>query len=254
MKTKELPMKKFYVLALILLLAGLGACQKAGKVAAAKTLKTEDLNSQKKKVSYAIGLDIGQNFKAQAMDIDMEILAQGLLDSQKTEKPLLGKEESQKVMTQFQQDMMKAVQEKRMIQGRDNKAKEEAFLKENAQKPGVKVTASGLQYKVITEGKGPMPKASDTVKVHYRGTLLDGSEFDSSYKRNEPAVFTVNGVIKGWTEALQLMKVGSKWQVFLPSALAYGERGAGQVIGPNATLIFEVELLSIEKGAPAAAK
>jgi len=247
-------MKKFYVLALILLLAGLGACQKAGNDAAGKTLKTEDLNSQKKKVSYAIGLDIGQNFKTRAMDLDMDILVQGLRDSQKSDKPLLGTEEIQKVMTQFQQDMMKAEEEKRMAQGQGNKAKEEAFLRENAQKPGVKITPSGLQYKVITEGKGPMPKATDTVKVHYRGTLLDGSEFDSSYKRNNPAVFPLNGVIKGWTEALQLMKVGSKWQVFLPSALAYGERGAGQVIGPNATLIFEVELLGIEKTAPAAAK
>jgi FKBP-type peptidyl-prolyl cis-trans isomerase FklB len=254
MKTKELQMKKFYVLALILLLAGLGACQKAGNDAAAKTLKTEDLNNQKKKVSYAIGLDIGQNFKARAMDIDMDILVQGLRDSQKTDKPLLGTEEIQKVMTQFQQDMMKAEQEKRMAQGPGNKAKEEAFLKENAQKPGIKVTASGLQYKVITAGSGPLPKESDTVKVHYRGTLLDGTEFDSSYKRNQPAVFPLKGVIKGWTEALQLMKAGSKYQIFLPSSLAYGEQGAGQVIGPNATLIFEVELLSIEKPAAPAAK
>jgi FKBP-type peptidyl-prolyl cis-trans isomerase FklB len=245
-------LKKFYVLALILLLAG--ACQKGGNDASGKTLKKEDLNSQKKKVSYAIGLDIGQNFKARAMDIDMEVLAQGLRDSQKTDKPLLGTEEIQKVMAQFQQDMMKAEQQKRMSQGQGNKAKEEAFLKENAQKPGIKVTASGLQYKVITPGNGPLPKESDTVKVHYRGTLLDGSEFDSSYKRNQPAVFPLKGVIKGWTEALQLMKVGSKYQIFLPSNLAYGEQGAGQVIGPNATLIFEVELLGIEKTPAAAAK
>jgi FKBP-type peptidyl-prolyl cis-trans isomerase FklB len=253
MKTKEFPMKKLLVLALPLLLIGFGACRKSGAPGAA-TLKKEDLNSQKKKVSYAIGLDIGQNFKARAMDIEMEILIQGLRDSQKTEKPLLSSEEIQKVMTQFQQDMMKIEQEKRMAQGQGNKAKEEAFLKENAQKPGIKVTASGLQYKVISEGKGPMPKLGDTVKVHYRGTLLDGSEFDSSYKRNEPAVFPLNGVIKGWTEALQLMKVGSKYQIFLPSSLAYGERGAGQAIGPNATLIFDVELLGIEKPAPPAAK
>lgn len=246
-------MKKLFVLTLILLLAGLGACKKAG-TAETKTLKTEDLNSQKKKVSYAIGLDIGQNFKTRDMDIDMELLIQGLRDSQKKEKPLLSSEEIQKVMTQFQQDMMKAEQEKRAIQGQGNKVKEEAFLKENAQKPGVKVTASGLQYVVLRQGTGPQPKESDTVKVHYRGTLLDGTEFDSSYKRNEPAVFPLKGVIKGWTEALQLMKVGSKYQIFLPSSLAYGERGAGQVIGPYATLVFEVELLGIEKAAPAAAK
>ena len=247
-------MKKFYVLALIVLLAGLGACQKAGNDAALKPLKTEDLDSQKKKVSYAIGLDIGQNFKARAMELDMDILIQGLRDSQKTDKPLLSSEEIQKVMTQFQQDMMKAEQEKRATQGQGNKTQEDAFLKENAAKPGVKVTASGLQYKVITEGSGPRPLESDTVKVHYRGTLLDGTEFDSSYKRNEPAVFPLKGVIKGWIEALQLMKVGSKYQIFLPSKLAYGEQGAGQIIGPNATLVFDVELISIEKTAAEAKK
>jgi FKBP-type peptidyl-prolyl cis-trans isomerase len=248
MKTKELLMKKFLVLALALMLIGLVACQKSGGDAA-KALKKENLDSQKKKVSYAIGLDIGQNFKARSMDIDLDILAQGLKDSQKSEKPLLNTEEIQKIMTQFQQDMMKIEQEKRTSQGQGNKVKEQAFLKENSQKPGVKVTASGLQYIVISEGSGPQPKESDTVKVHYRGTLLDGTEFDSSYKRNQPAVFPLKGVIKGWGEALQLMKVGSKYQIFLPSSLAYGEQGAGQVIGPNATLIFEVELLSIEKPA-----
>ncbi|MCU0235677.1 MAG: FKBP-type peptidyl-prolyl cis-trans isomerase [Acidobacteria bacterium] len=238
-------MKKIIVFALAFLLLGLVSCQKAAD--GPKALKKEDLDSQKKKVSYAIGLDIGKNFKTRSMDIDYEILFQGLKDSQKTGEPLLNTEEIQKVMSQFQQDMMKADQEKRQGQGQDNKAREEAFLKENAAKPGVKVTASGLQYIVITAGTGPQPKASDTVKVHYRGTLLDGTEFDSSYKRNEPVVFPLSGVIKGWTEALQLMKVGSKYQIFLPSSLAYGEQGAGQVIGPNATLIFEVELIAIEK-------
>jgi FKBP-type peptidyl-prolyl cis-trans isomerase FklB len=188
------------------------------------------------------------------MDIDMEILIQGLRDAQGAGQPLLTNEEIQKIMTQFQQDMMKAEQEKRMAQAKVNKDKEETFLKENVQKPGIKVTASGLQYRVISTGTGPLPKLTDTVKVHYRGTLLDGSEFDSSYKRNQPAVFPLNGVIKGWTEALQLMKVGSKWQIFLPSSLAYGEQGAGQVIGPNSTLIFDVELLGIEKTAPPAPK
>jgi FKBP-type peptidyl-prolyl cis-trans isomerase FklB len=239
-------MKKFLVLAMCLLLLGLASCKKAD----AKLLTKGDLDTQKKKVSYAIGLDIGQNFKTRAMDVDLDILFQGMKDAQKTEKPLLDSEEVQKVMTQFQQEMMKVEQEKRAVQGLGNKSKEEAFLKENAQKPGVKVTASGLQYKVISEGNGPLAKESDTVKVHYRGTLLDGTEFDSSYKRNQPAVFPLKGVIKGWTEALQLMKVGSKYQIFLPSSLAYGENGAGQVIGPNATLIFEVELLGIEKPAP----
>ncbi len=246
-------MKKIPLLALSFLLLASAACQKAG-APAAKDLKKEDLDSQKKKVSYAIGLDIGQNFKARALDIDLDVFFLGLKDAQKGGEALLGKDEIQKVMTQFQQDMMKGEQEKRQAMGEGNKAQGEAFLKENAQKPGVKVTASGLQYKVITEGSGPRPKESDTVRVHYRGTLLDGSEFDSSYKRNEPAVFPLNGVIKGWTEALQLMRAGSKYQVFLPSSLAYGEQGAGQVIGPNATLVFEVELLAIEKPAPEAKK
>jgi FKBP-type peptidyl-prolyl cis-trans isomerase FklB len=246
-------MKKLFVLALSFLLVGLVACQKAS-APAAKPLTKEGLDNQKKKVSYAIGLDIGQNFKARAMDIDLDILFQGLQDAQKSGEPLLNKEEIQKVMTQFQQEMMKAEQEKRTVQGQGNKSKEEAFLKENAQKPGIKVTASGLQYKVITEGSGPQPKESDTIRVHYRGTLLDGTEFDSSYKRNEPAEFQLQGVIKGWIEALQMMKVGSKWQIFLPSSLAYGEQGAGQLIGPNATLIFEVELLEIKKTAAEAKK
>jgi FKBP-type peptidyl-prolyl cis-trans isomerase FklB len=239
-------MKKMHILLFSILLVVFSACGKAASASAAKPLKAEDLNNQKKKVSYAIGLDIGKNFKERAMDFDLDILIQGLRDAQGSGQPLLTAEEIQKVMTQFQQDMMKAEQEKKMGQSQVNKAKEEAFLAENAKKPGITVTASGLQYMVISTGTGPMPKLTDTVKVHYRGTLLDGSEFDSSYKRNQPAVFTLNGVIKGWTEALQLMKAGSKWRIFLPASLAYGENGAGQVIGPNATLIFEVELLGIE--------
>ena len=247
-------MKKTYFLMFTLLLLVFVACGKAASASAAKPLKSEDLNDQKKKVSYAIGLDIGKNFKERAMDLDVEILIQGLRDAQGGATPLLNSEEIQKVMTQFQQDMMKAEQEKKLGQAQENKAKEEKFLAENAKKPGITVTASGLQYLVISTGTGPQPKLTDTVKVHYRGTLLDGSEFDSSYKRNQPAVFPLNGVIKGWTEALLLMKVGSKWQVFLPAALAYGEQGAGQVIPPNATLIFDVELLAIEKTEAAAKK
>ncbi len=242
-------MKKFLALAVVFSLLGAFACQKAG---AAKDLKKEDLDSQQKKVSYAIGLDIGKNFKARRMDIDADVLLQGLKHGQSAAAPLLSDEEIRTVMTEYQQQMMKDDQQRRQAQGQENKAKEEAFLKENAQKPEMQVTASGLQYKVLREGTGPRPLESDTVKVHYRGTLLDGSEFDSSYKRNEPAVFPLKGVIKGWTEALQLMKVGSKYQIFLPSRLAYGEQGAGQAIAPNATLVFEVELLGIEKPADAA--
>jgi FKBP-type peptidyl-prolyl cis-trans isomerase FklB len=129
-----------------------------------------------------------------------------------------------------------------------NKAEGEKFLADNKKKEGIKTTASGLQYKVIKDGTGKTPKATDTVSTHYRGTLISGKEFDSSYKRGEPAEFPVNGVIKGWTEALQLMKEGAKWQLFIPSELAYGERGAGQDIGPNSTLIFDIELLSVKAG------
>jgi len=247
-------MKKNHVLMFTLLLIIFSACGKAASNSAAKPLKAEDLNDQKKKVSYAIGLDIGKNFKERSFDLDLDILFQGMRDAQGSGQPLLGAEEIQKVMNQFQQDMMKAEQQKKQAQAGDNKAKGEAFLAENAKKPGIQVTASGLQYKVISNGTGPKPKATDTVKVHYRGTLLDGSEFDSSYKRNQPAVFPLNGVIKGWTEALQLMNVGSKWQIFLPASLGYGEQGAGQVIGPNATLIFDVELLGIEAPAATAPK
>jgi FKBP-type peptidyl-prolyl cis-trans isomerase len=242
-------MKKIVSVAIMFALLGFVACQKAGS--AAQVSKQEDLDTQMKKVSYAIGLDIGKNFKARSMDIDLDAMLKGLQDGKQGVEPLFKEDEMQKFMTQFRDDMMKAEQDKRQSQGKDNKAREEAFLKENAQKPGVKVTASGLQYRVISEGGGPLPKESDTVKVHYRGTLLDGTEFDSSYKRNQPAVFPLNGVIPGWTEALQLMKVGSKYQFFLPSRLAYGENGAGQAIGPNATLVFEVELLGIEKPAEA---
>lgn len=240
-------MKKIISAAIVFALLGFVACQKAGS--AAQVTKKEDLDTQMKKVSYAIGLDIGKNFKARSMDIDLDAILKGLQDGKQGAEPLFKEDEIQKFMTQFREDMMKAEQEKRLAQGKGNKAKEEAFLKENSQKPGIKVTASGLQYRAITEGTGPMPKESDTVKVHYRGNLLDGTEFDSSYKRNEPAVFPLKNVIPGWTEALQLMKVGSKYQFFVPSHLAYGENGAGQVIGPNATLVFEVELLSIEKPA-----
>lgn len=243
-------MKKACLIVLCVLLIGGVACRRGTAVDAGnKITKAADLNTQTKKASYAIGLDIGQNFQARSMDIDLESLIQGLRDAQPNRQPLLGKEEIEKVMNQFREELMKNAQQKRLAQAQTNAAQADAFLKQNAAQTGVKTTASGLQYKVLKEGAGPMPKASDTVKVHYRGTLVDGTEFDSSFKRNEPAVFPLNGVIKGWTEALQLMKVGSKWQIVLPSSLAYGEQGAGQLIGPNATLIFEVELLGIEKSA-----
>ncbi|MBI3606564.1 MAG: FKBP-type peptidyl-prolyl cis-trans isomerase [Nitrospirae bacterium] len=204
------------------------------------------LKTDKDKVSYSIGLDIGTNFKRQSVDLDPKALAAGIADGLSGGKPLLSEDEVRKVLAEFRQQMTTKAQQMAQQAADKNQKDGEAFLAENKKKPGVVTLPSGLQYKVIKEGTGKIPKATDTVETHYRGTLIDGTEFDSSYKRNEPASFPVNGVIKGWTEALQLMKVGSKWQLVVPSTLAYGAQGAGQLIGPNATLIFEVELLSIK--------
>jgi len=206
----------------------------------------KELKSDKEKVSYSIGMEIGTSFKKQSIDIDTDALASGIRDAVSGNKPLLTENEIKETMMAFQKEMMAKQAEKAKAAAEKNSKEGETFLAENKKKEGVKTTESGLQYKVIKAGDGPTPKAADTVSVNYRGTLIDGTEFDSSYKRGEAASFPVNGVMKGWTEALQLMKVGSKYQLFIPSNLAYGERGAGQQIGPNSTLIFEVELLSIK--------
>jgi FKBP-type peptidyl-prolyl cis-trans isomerase FklB len=202
--------------------------------------------TQKDKVSYAIGMNVGSTLHRQGVDIDPKVLQQGLQDALAGGKTLLSEEEERAVLTELQADMRKKQQEKMQQAGEANKKDGEAFLAANKAKEGVVTLPSGLQYKVITTGTGPKPTASDSVVCNYRGTLIDGKEFDSSYKRGQPATFPVSGVIKGWTEALQLMPVGSKWQLFVPSELGYGERGTGADIGPNATLIFEVELLSIQ--------
>jgi len=196
------------------------------------------LKNQKEKVSYIIGMDIGGNLKKQSIDIDPNILAKGIQDALGGAKSLLTDQEMQETMVAFQKELM----EKHKKQGED-------FLAENKKKEGVKTLPSGLQYKVIKAGTGKKPKLDDTVTANYRGTLIDGMEFDSSYKRGQPGTFRVSGVIPGWTEALQLMEEGAKWQLYVPSNLAYGQRGAGKVIGPNTALIFEIELVSIqEKG------
>ncbi|MDP4174250.1 MAG: FKBP-type peptidyl-prolyl cis-trans isomerase [Bacteroidota bacterium] len=211
-------------------------------------IKKADLKTQKDKVSYSIGLDIGKTMKRQSIEVEPKALLQGIKDAlAKDSLYLLTDAEIQEVMTNWQKDMMAKQTAKMKEEGDKNKKEGEAFLAQNKTKSGVKTTASGLQYKVITAGNGVTPKPEDKVKCNYRGTLLNGTEFDNSYKRGEPIVFPVKGVIKGWTEALQMMKVGDKWQLFIPSDLAYGEQGAGQTIPPNATLIFEVELLGIEK-------
>jgi FKBP-type peptidyl-prolyl cis-trans isomerase FklB len=205
------------------------------------------LKDKKDKVSYAIGLDVGTAMKKQSIDINTDIFVKGLKDALSGEKKLMTDDEIRETMTAFSHEMAEKQKEKMQKVGEKNKEEGDAFLADNKKKEGVKTLPSGLQYKVIEEGKGKTPKAGDTVTVNYRGTLIDGTEFDSSYKRGQPATFPVNGVIKGWTEALQLMKEGAKWQLFIPSDLAYGDKGAGGTIGPNAVLIFDVELISIKE-------
>jgi FKBP-type peptidyl-prolyl cis-trans isomerase FklB len=204
------------------------------------------LKSQKDKISYIIGLDIGNNLKRQGAEVNPDALLTGMKDALSGKKAAMSEEEIREVTTAFRQEMTKKQAEETKKLAEKNKKEGEAFLEENKKKEGVKTLPSGLQYRVITEGSGNSPKETDMVTVNYRGTFLDGTEFDSSYKRGEPAAFPVKGVIAGWIEALQLMKEGAKWQLFIPPSLAYGESGAGNTIGPNATLIFEVELISIK--------
>jgi FKBP-type peptidyl-prolyl cis-trans isomerase FklB len=203
------------------------------------------LKDQKDKASYSIGHDIGTTFKKQNVELNPDALLAGLKDALAGKAPVLSKEERDKVLETFQKEMM----EKQVAASKEaavkNAADGEKFLAENKKKDGVKTTASGLQYKILKEGTGPSPKETDTVTTNYKGTLIDGTEFDSSEKHGGPATFRVTGVIKGWTEALQMMKTGSKYQIFVPSNLAYGEKARSQEIGPNSTLVFDLELLSI---------
>ena len=207
-----------------------------------------DLKDTKQKASYAIGMDIGSNFKKQEIDIDGKTLAAGIADAL-AGKAQLTEAEQKQILADFRTEMMGKMESKQKVAGEKNVKAGEDYLAANAKKEGVKTTASGLQYKVVKTGKadGKSPKSTDKVKVHYHGMLIDGTVFDSSVQRGEPATFGVDEVIPGWTEVLQLMKEGDKWQVYIPSNLAYGPRGAGPQIGPNSTLVFDVELLSIEK-------
>lgn len=211
------------------------------------TAKVEKLETEEQKVAYGMGLNLGKRIK-QEFKIDVDAFAQGMRHAMADDvKPLLTEEEIQTVMQEFQKKQIAKQEAEFKAKADKNKVDSEKFLAENAKAEGVKATASGLQYKVVTEGKGPKPKAEDTVEVNYRGTLVDGTEFDSSYKRGQSATFPVSGVIPGWTEALQLMPVGSKFELAIPSDLAYGPGGAGGVIGPNSALKFEVELIAIKK-------
>jgi FKBP-type peptidyl-prolyl cis-trans isomerase FklB len=207
--------------------------------------------TNKEKASYALGMNVGTSLHRQSVDIDPDLFAQGLKDAISGKKPLITEEEGRAALTQLQNDVRTQQAQRMKEEGDANKKAGDAYLAANKAKPGVVTLPSGLQYKILKEGTGPKPTATDTVECNYTGTLINGTEFDSSAKHGGPAKFPVNGVIKGWTEALQLMPVGSKWQLFIPSDLAYGERGTPDgSIGPNSTLVFDVELLSIEQPKP----
>ena len=225
-------MKRFMIIAATLSIA----------ITAPGENKPSQLKDLKDKVSYSIGLDLGFNFKKQNLELNPDALLLGVKDALSGKQPLLNETEVKDTMAA----LTKQLEEKQKARAEQNVKDGEKFLAENKTKEGVKTTASGLQYKVIKEGTGPQPKPTDSVVANYRGTLINGTEFDSSYKRGQPATFPLTGVIKGWTEALQLMKVGSKYQLFVPSNLAYGDRAMGPDIGPNSTLIFEVELVGIQ--------
>lgn len=229
----------------------------ASKTATAKAAAPLTLKTDKDKQSYAIGINVGkglgQNLKRGGLDIDPAILTRAIKDVLAGDKQAMTDEEAQETLKQLQaevgkkQEEMRKEQEAKMKElGETNKKEGDEFLAANKTKEGVTTLPDGLQYKVLTEGTGPKPAATDAVTVNYRGTLVNGTEFDSSYKRNQPATFNVTGIIKGWTEALELMPVGSKWQLVIPSDLAYGPGGRPPVIGPNSTLVFEVELISIQ--------
>lgn len=237
------------------LFVGIVSAQDAKKATApAPAAAAGKLESVKQKASYGLGMSLGRNFKSQGVDLDIELMVRGLRDGLSGGQSLLADAEIEEALRKFQEELVARQEEQMKALAAESQKKGEAFLAANAKKPGVKATASGLQYKVLTEGTGAVPKASDNVKVHYKGTLTDGTVFDSSYERGEPATFGVTQVIKGWVEALQLMKVGSKWQITIPAALAYGATPPpGSPIPPNSVLVFDVELLGIEK-APATKK
>ena len=230
-------MKQILIVAISLLISIIGCSQ-------TNSDGNSPISTNIDSVSYSIGQDIGKNFKKQDIEIDPKIMLQGIVDAM-ADTSMLTDAEIQKVMTNFQVAMREKQQNKMKEASEKNKAEADAFFVENKNKEGVVTLESGLQYKVLKSGDGKSPKLSSTVEVHYAGRLLDGTEFDSSYKRGKPFSTSVTGVIKGWTEILQLMKEGDKWEVYIPTELAYSERGSGPTIGPNAALIFEMELISV---------
>lgn len=205
------------------------------------------LDSSEQKASYSYGVDVASRLRQQDINLDIVALNHGISDAYNDNELALTEEERLQAKTSFQEELRKSLMEKESEVATKNAAEGKAFLESNAKQEGVITTASGLQYKVLTKGDGKQPQATDTVTTHYKGTLIDGREFDSSYKRNAPASFPVQGVIKGWTEALQLMHVGDKWQLFIPADLAYGATKRSELIEANSTLIFELELLDIKE-------
>ncbi len=236
-----------WALILTILIMGLNACKSSGLGKKAGAKGSIDLKTEKDSVSYAIGLSIGKNLKQNMIDVDYKVFLQAVKDAADTSKIALTDAQAQDVLTKFQQNLAVKQEAQRKTDGVKNQKEGEEFLAKNKTQTGVTVLPTGEQYQVLKQGNGPIPKATDTVKCHYKGTLLNGKEFDSSYKRNQPAEFPVNGVIKGWQDVLVKMPVGSKWKVVIPSALAYGEQGAGTDIAPNSVLVFEIELLEIVK-------
>jgi FKBP-type peptidyl-prolyl cis-trans isomerase FklB len=206
------------------------------------------LDTAEKKASYSFGVDFAKRLQQQKVDLDIKALTRGIEDVTGGKELALKEEEMTTAKTSFQEKLMARIQKEQKEAGEKNIKEGKEFLAKNGKKEGIITTKSGLQYKIIKAGDGTKPKLEDTVSTHYRGTLIDGREFDSSYKRNAPATFPVTGVIKGWTEALQLMKVGAKWQLFIPSDLAYGDKARSELIQANSALLFELELLEI-KGA-----
>ena len=228
-------MRSTYLIALLLALPTIANCSKNG-----------ELNTLEKNASYSIGVDFITRMNDQGAEMDVDALIYGLKDASAGNKIALSTEEMSQARMDFQKKIQATAKEKQNILAAENLKAGTAFLKANASKEGVITTESGLQYKVINKGKGSKPKLEDTVVTHYEGRLITGEVFDSSYKRNQPATFPVKGVIKGWTEALQLMPVGAKWQLFIPANIAYGASQRGALIQPNSTLVFDIELLEIK--------
>lgn len=251
--------------ALAALTLGTAACKPPEKTDAAATttaaaspdgtLKIAGLKTEREQASYMIGMDMARSLEPVKDDVDVKALEKALETVLSGGKPLMTEEQAQQVREAFAKRVQASQMAKAETAAKDNLAAGQKFLADNAKKPGVKTTASGLQYKELRAGTGAKPAATDTVRVHYKGMLTDGKPFDSSYDRNEPVVFPLNQVVPGWQEGLQLMPVGSKYQLWIPAALGYGERGTpGGPIGPNSALVFEVELLDIVKGDAAAAQ